>query len=223
MRLGACLAATAGAVALATAGPALAQGPEGSRTLSAKQAAQELDIYVECLVKRRERAARVFALAPFASPEQAALMAQVTRKSDEDCIQGGFDHVRISVRPDMLAGAIARQLVARDYPDLAVVADRNAVDVERERARAAQLNVAERFGRCIVWSDPAGVQALLGAEPGSTAERQAVTGLQQDMGMCVEEGSTLRLDRMFVRNIAAVSAYRLAHELRPRGRPEERG
>ncbi len=223
MRLKLRLSAAAGLVSALLASPSAAQGPEGSRILSDKQAAQELAIYTRCVVSRRERTARALALAPYGSAEQSRLMDAVTRSIDDDCIQGGFDNVRITIRPDVLAGAIAARLLAQDFPNLPSVVDKSTADVEAERARAAQVGVAERFGRCIVWSDPAGVQALLRAEPATDAERQAIAGLQHDMGMCVEEGSTLRLDRTFVRNVAAVSAYRLAHQLRSLGAETERG
>lgn len=205
--------------------PAAAQNPgaEGYRKLSEQQAIEELDIYSGCVVARRETGARALALAPFGSAEQGQAAKQIMRSADEDCIQGGFDHVKISVRSDVLAGAVARRLLARDYPDLPAVIDRKLVDAEAERARTSQLSVAERFGSCVVWNDPAGVQALLRSNPGSAEERAAIAGLQHDMGMCLEEGSTLRLDRAFVRNVSAVSAYKLAHHLRPTGARSERG
>jgi len=200
-----------------------AQVREGVRQLKEEHAAQELKIYADCVASQRADRSRVLALAPFGSDEQAKAAEGVTRSVDDPCIQGGFDNVRLSVRPDMLAGAVARALVIRDYPDLPAVVDPAAVDAEAERARAAQLSVAERFGRCIVWNDAAGVQALLRADPLTSAERAAIDGLKQDMGMCLQEGSTLRLDRTFVRNVTAVAAYRLAQQLRPRGLGMERG
>ena len=212
-----------GALLMLFASPSLAQAPDSVRMLNDKQAAQELEIYVNCIVKRRETAARALALAPFGSSDQLKLVGAVTRSLDEDCIQGGFDSVRVSIRSDVLAGAIARRLLARDYPDLPAVVDPAAVNVDAERARTAQLGVPERFGSCIVWNDPAGVQALLRSTPRSAEERQAVAALKEDMGMCLEEGSTLKLDVMFVRNIAAVAAYRLASNLRPLGSGMERG
>lgn len=202
---------------------ASAQAPEEYRKLSDKQAAQELAIYSECLASRREPRARALALAPYGSTEQARAADDLTRSIDEDCIQSGFDSVRLTVRGDVLAGAVARVFLIREYPDLPVVADASAVDVEAERARAAALGVAERFGRCVVWNDPAGVQALLKADQYSPAERTAIEGLKPDMGMCLQEGSTLRLERSFVRNVTAVSAYRLAQQIRPRARGTERG
>lgn len=209
------IAACAGLAA--GAAPAAAQSPDGVRNLTQGQASQELAIYADCVASRRAKAARTLALAPFGSDMQVKAGAKVTQGIDDGCIQTGFDNVRMAVRPDMLAGAVARVMLNRDYPDLPAVIDRKAVDVEAERQRAAQLSVAERFGRCVVWSDPSGVQAFLRADPGTAAERAAIEALKQDLGMCVQEGNTLRLDRSFVRNVAAVAAYRLAQQLRPRG------
>jgi hypothetical protein len=207
---------TAGLLAFILAASASAQTPDGYRKLTDKQAAQELMIYAQCLTKWRGDRARALALAPYGSPEQANAANNLTRSVDDDCIRSGFDTVRMQVRPDVLAGAVATALLMRDYPDLPAVIDRTKVDVEAERARAASLSVAERFGRCIAWGDPAGVQALLKAESGSSAERQAIAALNEDMGMCLQEGNTLRLSRTFVRDVAAIATYRLAQLLRPR-------
>jgi hypothetical protein len=217
------IAAVAGFLVLASAPPAKAQTPDSLRTLTEKQAMQELAVYAKCIASRRGERARELALAPYGSDEQEKAAANVVHGSDETCIKSGFDSVRVTVRADLLAGAVAKELLRADYPDLQAVVDRRSVDVETERQRAATLSVAERFGRCVVWNDPAGVSALLSAEPGSTGERLAVEGLKEDLGMCLEEGNTLRLDRSFVRTIAAVSAYRLAQQIRPRSRAVERG
>ena len=202
---------------------ATAQAPDEFRKLSDKDAVQELAIFADCVAERRAERSRTLALAPYGSDEQADAADRVYMSVDDDCIRSGFDSVRMTFRPDVLAGAIARSLVLRDYPDFATVVDPGTVDAEAERQRAAQLSVAERFGRCIVWNDPAGIQALLRATPGSEQEKHAVAALQQAMGMCLEEGNTLRLDRSFVRTVTATAAYRLAHQLRPRGDGPERG
>lgn len=217
---GASLAALFAAAALAVAPAAPAQQPEGMRTLTAPQAAQELAHYATCIVARRGPQARAVALAPYLSDEQIRAAEKIIVSVDDPCLQAGFDQVRLTVRPDVLAGAVAEALLERDYPDLPAVIDRNAIDVAAERARAAQLSVAERFGRCIVWSNPAGVQRLAATEVRSSAELAAMQALNHDMGMCLQEGSTLKLNRSFIRTVAVASAYRLAQQIRPRGQTE---
>jgi hypothetical protein len=213
---GSLLPAMGAVLAAALASASAAQQPDNSRTLPPAQAAQELARYADCLAARRGPQARAVALAPYLSDEQIRAADGLIRRVDDSCIQAGFDDVRITIRPDVLAGAVAEALLERDYPDFPAVVDRRRVDIEAERARAARLSVAERFGRCIVWSNPVGVQALLKTEPRSTAERDSMNALNHDMGMCVQEGSTLSLSRTFVRGIAGISGYRLAQQLRPR-------
>ena len=203
--------------------PAHAQGRDRERTLTPSQAARELANYADCLASRRKARAQALVLSPYASKAQAEAADRITRSIDEDCIRGGFDDVELTVRPDVLAGAVARALLHREYPDLPVVIEGSAINPESERTRAARLGVAERLGRCVVWNDPAGVQALIKADAGSPAERQAMAGLGDALGLCIQEGSTIRLNRPFVRDIAAISAYRLARELRPHASGTERG
>jgi hypothetical protein len=201
---------------LATGSAAWSQRPDNSRILPQAQAAYELAKYADCLAARRGPQARAVALAPYLSDEQKTAANGLTRSVDDPCLKGGFEDVRMTVQPDLLVAAVSEALLERDYPDFLSVIDRRAIDVEAERARAAQLSVPERFGRCIVWSNPSTVQALLKTKAETPAELDAIKALNHDMAMCLEEGSTIRLSRTFVRSIAAVSAYRLAQHLRPR-------
>jgi hypothetical protein len=187
------------------------------RETSGKYAAQDLARLARCIVTQRYDRARSFVLAPYGSAEQVEGVAKVVRSTDDPCLRGGFDSVRMSVRPDVLAGGIAQALVLKDYPDLPSVIGGTQVDVAAEGERARQLNATERFGRCLVWRDPAAVHALLSSAHGSNEGRRAVEALKDDMGMCLAEGSTLKINELFLRNITGVAAYRLAHQIRPRG------
>ena len=203
-------------MALTMASPALARQPDDSRLLPAGQAAHELARFAGCVALKRGPEARAAVLAGYLSPEQAKATNALYRSVDDPCMTSGGEDVKMSFRSDLLTAAVAEALLERDYPDFPTVVDRNAVDVEAERGRVAGLSVAERFGRCIVWSNPAGVQELLKTDAEMPAEMVAMQALNHDMGMCLEEGSTLRLSRTFVRGISAIAAYRLAQQLRPR-------
>ena len=203
-------------LALALTSPVPAQEIK-TRSLPPSQAAYELAKYAACLASRRGPQARAAALATYLSDEQNKAANELTRNLDDPCIAAGFDdHVRMTVRPDLLAVAVAEALLERDYPDFVSVVDPGAIDVEAERAAAAKLSVAERFGRCMVWSNPAGIEALLKTNPETRGELDAMNVLDHAMGMCVQEGNKIRLSRTFVRGIAALSAYRLVQQLRPR-------
>jgi hypothetical protein len=216
---------------LAALASAVAQQPaigsekriDDSYRLPEKYAAQQLASYARCVASKRADRSRAMVLAPFGSPEQAQTMNRVILSNDDPCFETRFASVEMTIRPDALAGAVAQALVLREYPNLPTVIDATGVDPAAERQRAAQLTGAERFGRCVVWSNPAGVQALVQSKPASTGERAAVDALREDMGYCLAEGSQLKLTPSFLRNVTAVAAYRLAQQLRPLARTGERG
>jgi len=189
----------------------------GYKDTPAQQAEHEFMIYVRCVATRRYERARNVVLAPFGSSEQDKAFNKAVLSVGDPCLRTGFGSVHMNVRPDVLAGGLAQALVTRDFPDLPTVIEGAAVDADRERQRVLQLTPTERFGRCIVWRDPAAVQALLRADPRSPGERQAVQTLKRNMGYCLVEGSTLRINAMFLRSATAIAAYRLGQEISPRG------
>jgi hypothetical protein len=210
------------AIAFGAAQPALGQfGVETSgdrnRETPAKYALQDFVLFTRCIVSQRYERARSLVLRPYGSAEQMDAASKVVRSTDDSCLKGGIDSIRMAVRPDVLTGGLAQALVLKDYPDLPSVIDAVEVDLAAEREQAAGLSATERFGRCLVWRDPASVQALLQAVPASNEAIQAVEGLKDDMGMCLAEGSTLRINELFLRNVTGVAAYRLGQQLRPRG------
>ena len=198
--------------------PALDPSLEGTRVSSSKDAAEELARYARCVVAQRYDRVRAMVLAPYGSKEQIEAADKVTQGLGDSCLKGGFDLIELRVRPDYLAGSAAQAMVLAEYPDLPAVIQSIAFDDAAERERAVQLGATERFGRCLVRRDSAAVQALLSAAPASDQERQAVSALKEDMGWCLAEGSTLRITQMFLRNVTAVAAYRLAQEVSPRSR-----
>jgi hypothetical protein len=172
--------------------------------------------YSRCVVNRRYAKARAVVLAPYASPEQSNQAMTVVR--DEDgCLQGGFSELRMSFRPEVLVGGLAQSLVLKDYPDLPTVIGSYQPTPEDEKAKVAQMNAAERFGRCLVYLDSASVLALLSSRPATAEEGGAIDALREDMSRCVGAGSTLHINQMFVRNTTGVAAYRLAQQISPRG------
>lgn len=228
MRRAPAVAAACAALALGLSAPAAGQlgievSGDRNRETTDRHAVRDLALFTRCIVDRRYERARSLVLAPYGSAEQVSAAAKVVRSTDDPCLKGGFDSIELSVRPDVLTGGVAQALVLKDYPDLPSVIGGVQLDPEAERVQAGQLTAAERFGRCLVRRDAAAVHALLTAEHGSTGSRQAVAALREDMGMCLAEGSTLRINELFLRNVTGVAAYRLAQQLRPRGAGGARG
>jgi hypothetical protein len=219
----ACAALVVGLAAPAAGQLGVALSGERYRESSDKYAVRDMVILARCIVKRRYDRARTLVLAPQGSAEQREAADKVVRSHDDPCLSSGFDSMTLSVQPEVLMGGVAQALVLKDYPDLPAVVGGAQLDAEAERTQAAQLTAAERFGRCLVRRDAAAVQALLAAEHGSPASREAVAALKEDMGMCLAEGSTLRINELFLRNVTGVAAYRLAQQLSPRGAGGARG
>jgi hypothetical protein len=211
-------------VTLLVAAPALGQEPPpnpnqaGYQAPPAKQAEHEFAVYARCVAARRYERARNAVLAPYGSAEQSEAASKVTLGVGDSCLRTGLGSVYMTIRPDVLVGGLGQALVLKDFPDLPAVIGAAVVDPAVEREQAAQLTPDERFGRCVVWRDPAAVHALLSADRYSREERQAVAELKEDMGYCLVEGSTLRINQAFLRNVTGIAAYRLAQQISPRGR-----
>lgn len=216
------------ASALASAGAGVvAQGSTQWRTAPSEgrfratataDAAREMDAFARCIVNRRYDRALALVLAPYASVEQEAASKKIVMRSEDPCLTGTFSETRMRFSGQVLAGALAQAMVLKDYPDLPAVIRSVEVVPAEENAKMAKLNVAEIFGRCIVQRDPAAALAMFSPVGGSAGEQRAFDMLRDDLGPCLAAGSTLRVNKMFVRNVTGVAAYRLAHEIRPRGR-----
>lgn len=188
------------------------------------EAARVFVAYSQCVVQNRYDRARAMVLVPYASPQQAAAASRIVKTRNDACFRsGGFDTLRVTFRPDMLAGGIAQVLVLKEYPDLPAVVGSFPIVPADENARLAQLNAAEVFGRCVVQRDPAASLALFASSPGTGEERAAVKRLLDDLNPCLAAGSKLAINEMFLRNVTAVAAYRFAQQIQPRDAAQSGG
>lgn len=218
-----------GAIALVAGMPVAAQqrhstewrtkpAKERFRAADSTEARRQFVTYSRCVVNRRYDRARALVLAPYASSEQSKLANTIVDNDEDGCLRGGgFDEVRMRFRSDVLAGGVAQALVAKDYPNLPAVIGAFQLVPEEENARLTQMNAAEIFGRCVVQRDPASVLALISSWPATSDETRAIGALRDDLGPCLAAGSTIRINEMFLRNVTAVAAYRLAQQVQPRG------
>ncbi len=220
------LALAAAAAALALPGAAQAQQKHSTQwrtkqddrlKMAAKDAARELATYARCVARNRYERARAMALLPYASAEQGQAANAIVRSGGDNCLKGGFDQLQMKLTGEVMAGAVAQALVLKDYPDLPALLAATPIDVEDEKARAASINAAELFGRCIVRRDPAAAHALFASLAETPEEKSAIARLRDDLPQCLAAGSTIKINAMYVRNVSAVAAYRLAQQIRPRG------
>lgn len=210
----------AAAVVLASAG-SNAQTPAPAETAAQRQGridgVRTLDAVARCLVKRRYEKARIMAAAPFGSHEQAKLADDLTSYGREDpCAGGRIGFLQsLSFSQDAMAGAIARALIARDYPALPQTLMVQPVDDAAEQRAVARFGKVELFGRCVVRRDTVGASALIGAQFASKAMDDAIQQLTPDLAACLPGGRKLAIDALFLRNAVSGAAYHLAQEAQP--------
>ncbi len=73
---------------------------------------------------------------------------------------------------------------------------------------AALLTTHFELGQCVAPAQPDLVRALLATEPGTDAERTALTALHPALGSCVPAGTQLRVDPGGIRATLAEALYR---------------
>ena len=75
-------------------------------------------------------------------------------------------------------------------------------------ANAALLTTHFELAQCVAPAQPTLVRALLATEPGTDAERTALTALHPALGACVPAGTQLRIDPGAIRATLAEALYR---------------
>jgi hypothetical protein len=118
-----------------------------------------------------------------------------------ECAPGA--ELRFSGLP--FVGALAEAFVRRLPPG--EFSRRVAYDPARPALTAR--DETEMMALCTVRRDPTRAQALLAAEPGTAAERVASRALTPSIRACLGAGQSMRLNRMALRSLVAIAAYRL--------------
>jgi hypothetical protein len=85
------------------------------------------------------------------------------------------------------------------------------------RDRQFSKMVFSQFGECVVRNDPRNSQRLLQTKVVTPEENAAFGALKGALSACVQENSTVTLNKMTVRGTVAYNYYRLAQHIRPAG------
>jgi hypothetical protein len=111
----------------------------------------------------------------------------------------------------LFAGGIAEAVLPQDR-DLAVLV---AYDPARPPIRSR--DEIEVMSLCTVRAAPAGIRALLATVPASAEESAALRALAPQLGQCLRVGARTRLNRLEIRALLALAAWRLSeHNSEPR-------
>ena len=167
-----------------------------------RDAAWTMHRFAECLVRNRRAQMLELLGTRLNSPEQAVIVRDVIGRRSI-CL--GARAMRID--NVLLRGAVAEALYRREQRGgrtgpLAGPPELPAADPRRNPAAALA-----RFGRCLVASDPSGVQALIEARPGSEVERSALAALTPGFRPCLAEGQTPDPHPLLLRGALAEAFY----------------
>ena len=83
--------------------------------------------------------------------------------------------------------------------------------LDEKRLRDQATLILYRFGDCAVRSDPQDARTLLLTPAGSAAEGTAFQSITPSLGVCLEKGAQIKLNRTMLRGALAFSYYSLAH------------
>jgi hypothetical protein len=100
------------------------------------------------------------------------------------------------------AGDLAEALIQKRYAG-------KSIATAAASPEYAGRGIYENIGQCVARVHPEAVTELFGTEPGSKAEIAALQKTGETLPKCVPTGATLKLNKLAVRAIYALGAYRL--------------
>ncbi|QGN53927.1 hypothetical protein GKE62_04625 [Novosphingobium sp. Gsoil 351] len=189
--------------------------PLEKRAYAAKDADLALRNFAKCAVNRRFEHANTYVLAAVDSTSKISALRQLVMSSDDGCLYGFTNEVRLRFSPDVMSGALGQALTAKYYPDLPAILAARPLSAEEEAAHVAPLPPAEIFARCVVRRNPVASIALVASEGLSVEERKAIDALRPDLGPCLLAGSSMTINPLFLRTYIGIASYRLGVEMRP--------
>jgi protein TonB len=111
---------------------------------------------------------------------------------------------KLTLPPLLLAASIAEHAVEGHF-----ILSQPVKLVAPDAAPPPQ-NGTDGLAQCVARRDPAGAQALLATTPSGADEAVAVARIVPHLSPCVMAGTTLRLNRISIRSLAALGLYRQA-------------
>lgn len=179
---------------------------------SAEPSATALHRIAGCLVRRDTRRASAF-LATAPTDSQARLLSDLGTALDECAAEAGGEGQQLRLSAGALRGPVAEAFFERDFSGWAPRSGRRPVPVYALTPPPAQVprtRLLADMASCVADAQPAGVLALLAAQPGSAAENQATAGLVSTLGPCFRAGQTADVTQAALRGLLAEAAYRRA-------------
>jgi len=177
------------------------------REVTTAEAARTLQDFARCVVTRAPGRARAILAMDFTTEEYQDRIRTFAQRYWQ-CVPSGH---RLGFSRLPFAGDLAEQLLLLDARG-ADLATQVAYDPARPplTARSEQ----EAMALCAVRAAPQKVSAVLATRPFSTEEADAIRTLTPDVRSCLATGVTLNLNRIALRAMLGLAAYRLAEHNR---------
>jgi hypothetical protein len=122
---------------------------------------------------------------------------------------------------NLLRGVVAEIYYHREFPGgiaaNAVAAPETLTSWTQPRpddGAVSQVEMLHSMARCVTVRQPAGVAALLAADPFTTGERDAIRTLQPDLAACLDSGIEFAASRQSLRGLLAEAALHYAEASR---------
>ena len=195
--------------------------------------------YGECVVKKRQSAARNFVLTP--DLEKGDLRRHIQMVGDPECLVAAAENgVEMKFPLDTMRYALADALVRKEFSLVAPPSLKNAGAIDQpdfddakyqpkpgKQAKKKELDeLAEKrikrlaliylaqYGECVVRAAPDQSRTLLLATPDTPEESAAFAALKPELGGCVVEGQSLKFNKATLRGTIAMNFYRLTYAAR---------
>ena len=179
-----------------------ARVPDQPGIPKALKARQVSEAYGRCVVARKPKDALWLATHPVFEVEWGE------RSTVSECLDSG--ELRMDRR--LMRGSIYQALYLRDFVGAAPTLRKEDPDYASDMPAAApslgQYLAERRFAQCVLRAEPARVDALLRASPGSVAEEQAFGWIMIAMKPCLPAGTTFSFGKALLLGWLAEAAYR---------------
>lgn len=198
--------------------------------------------YANCVINRPRNAVAA-SDALLSNADNQTIRMKYTSLIDGDClvrtIHGGG---RMRFPADLYRYALADALVARELsavpvqdlsavpalprrklPDAPAPLGADASGKERARYKdalkefndAQSVQILDKYGECVVRTNPAAAKALLVTKPETPAETDSFGALRDALAECAPEGMTITFGKLVLRGTIAVNYYRLMQAAHP--------
>jgi hypothetical protein len=184
------------------------QGAVGSVSkLDAKSAIKATHAFGQCIAFREEKRTRRALEQPLVSPEQVKLL-NGARDTFDDCLGTSDQFDQIAYSQVLLAGSAAEYFVRTTQQKMDLGPLAGMTDEALAGTAFKPRNGLEDLGMCIVRRNPTKARAFVMSRPAEADEAAAFRALLPDVGPCIFQGETMKMNAPNVRAITAYALYR---------------